>query len=108
MYCPECGGEMGMREVKCPHCGYDFPSVTSNERRPILFAYSSFAYVVLALAIVGLSVACLGFVAYAVVMVFSSHRMYSHDWLDWTVRFFATLVALVVVLRVFDIRPRGD
>lgn len=108
MFCPKCNGQMEMRDVRCPHCGYDFPSATpEREKRPILFAYSSFAYVVLAIAIVVLVIACLGFGVYAVVMVVAPHRMRSPDWLDWAVRFFATMVALIVVMRVFDMRPRG-
>ncbi len=23
--CPKCGGEMGLKQTACPHCGYDFP-----------------------------------------------------------------------------------
>jgi hypothetical protein len=24
-FCPKCGGSLGLKDVICPHCGYDFP-----------------------------------------------------------------------------------
>lgn len=107
MFCPKCNGQMEMRDVRCPHCGYDFPSATpEREKRPILFAYSAFAYVVLAVAIIVLALTAVVMAAYGVAVVATSKFMRSDDWLEWAGGLFATLVMLIVVLRVYDMNPR--
>ncbi|MEX2185941.1 MAG: hypothetical protein WD875_04065 [Pirellulales bacterium] len=107
MYCPKCSGEMGMRDVRCPHCGYDFNEIAKDagERRAG-FAYSWFAYFVLVLAIVVVVIGCLGLASYLIIAPLFSDHMRSDDWLGGAMRLFAGLVLLVVLLRVFDVRPR--
>lgn len=40
-FCPECKKEMGMRDVVCPHCGHDFPSIDSAPPTRKGIAYSA-------------------------------------------------------------------
>ena len=50
-FCPKCQGEIAANEVKCPKCGYDFPSPAPPDERQGL-AYSTFAEICLVIGAV--------------------------------------------------------
>lgn len=105
MYCPKCNGEMGMRDVKCSHCGYDFQPAESESER-LGFAYSAFAYVVLALAIVGAILTCAGTLIAGIYWALDSRYRSWDDWLSFAFALFSGLVLLIVLMRVYDMKPR--
>jgi uncharacterized protein YqhQ len=106
MFCPKCNGEMGMRDVRCPHCGYDFaPRDKELAEKGGGFAYSAIAYVALALAIVGVMISLAFGVIFAVVLMFSSRYIHWTDWMQFALSMFSGFVLLIVLLRVFGMKP---
>lgn len=42
-FCPKCNGQMDLRDAKCPHCGYDFP--TTQPGADLLSVWAWFALI---------------------------------------------------------------
>jgi hypothetical protein len=99
---------MGMRDVRCPHCGYDFaPSDKETTGKSGGFAYSPIAYIALALAIVGVIFTLAFGVIAAVVTAFSSTYMRWTDWMQVALSLFSGFVLLIVLLRVYGMKPNS-
>lgn len=109
-HCPKCGGEMGMRDVRCPHCGYAFDSIPNSiSGRRSGFAYSSLASFILALGTVVVALgAIMSVIAVFVVgvLAIASPRIDLFDWLRTLAGALVNAVVLIVLLRVGDLQSR--
>jgi hypothetical protein len=106
VHCPKCNGEMGMRDVKCAQCGYDFPATRMQTGDNAGLAYSGISYIILALAIIVLMLAIFGT---AIAGIYWAIDVRSQRWDDWIKMGGAALFELsmlVVLLRVYDMEPR--
>ena len=45
-FCPKCNGAMGLKDAKCPHCGYDFPPPAERSFLPLWAVVAMVALVV--------------------------------------------------------------
>ena len=85
-FCPECRGPMDQRDVKCPHCGYDFPSTDLESHLLPLWAWFAFiavAFVVIAFELgvwieIGAVVLCLVFA-----LLRATWRRWDRYWNRW-------------------------
>ncbi len=111
MYCPKCNGEMGMRDARCPHCGYAFDAIGSYvPPRGDGFAYSPFANFALAVGIVAAVIACVAITIGGPLALLASLREPFFDMLVnafvVTVSFMLCFSNLIVLLRVYEMKPR--
>lgn len=98
-FCPECKGLMGATEAVCPHCGFNFPTVTTSSQ-PTGFAYSPLADAGLTISMIAAGVGCIAAVLVAVVSLL---RLDLVGAVLSTLAFFLQLGMLVVFLRVSDL-----
>jgi hypothetical protein len=101
-YCPKCKGEMGVRDVVCPHCGYDFPPPPPSESDPTLarsgIAYSALAGLALAIGEFVAGLACILATVSAVAEILRGHLM--EGLVRDPITAFLSLAMLVVFIRV--------
>jgi hypothetical protein len=45
-FCPKCKGTMGLKDPRCPHCGYDFPAPPERSFLPLWAVLAMLAFVI--------------------------------------------------------------
>jgi hypothetical protein len=99
-FCPFCKGEMGVTELVCPHCGFDFPEATGSPMRATGFAYSPLADTALTISMIAAGLGCIVAVLAVVVSLLQFQLV---NTVLSVVAFFLQLGMLVVFLRVSDL-----
>ena len=100
-HCPECKGEMGQRDVVCPHCGYDFQRELDAAHRRPGWAYSVWADTALMVGAVVATFACIASACYSLAMVLQCQ--FFQGLVQGPVGFLLCLAMLVVFVRIQDV-----
>ena len=97
-YCPQCRGEMGERDVVCPHCGYDFPPRPDRTAIRRGIEYSIWADIALMIGAVVAGLGCLCCIIGSVMAIFLNQLM--HGFVVGPIAAFLFLAMLVVFVRI--------
>ena len=85
-FCPKCNGAMGLRDAKCPHCGYDFPTTDLESHLLPLWAWFALIAVGVGAIAFGLD-GWLALVAYVLCLGFAllraAWRRWDRYWNTW-------------------------
>lgn len=102
--CPNCGGQMSVSQIVCPHCGYDFPlqarTGTTQTAQKKGIAYSPLADFALAIGMLFTALGAIVSLIGIVVLTLSGH--YATGLIQAPISFFMSLALFVVFQRVAD------
>jgi hypothetical protein len=96
-YCPRCNAKIGLKAVRCPECGYDFPSPTPKKSG---IAYSWLADLALFVGCFCASIYCIAILVGIVVKTLQGD--FFDAFVTAPLMFFLSLAMLVVFLRMAD------